>query len=65
VVTTPSKTKGHPVDKRNRFLRHLARVTKALPCDVFVRLAILVFRIVRLARRFFARAAHASRHVSL
>lgn len=47
------------MDQRNCLLWHLARVTQALPCDLFVRLAILVFRIVRLARRFFARAADA------
>jgi len=53
------------MDQRKRFLRHLARVIQALPCDLFVRLAILVFRIARLARRFFARAADALRRIPL
>lgn len=44
------------MEQRNRYLRHLTRVTKALPLDLFVRLLTVIFRIARLARRFFAAA---------
>ena len=49
--------------QRNRCLRHLTRVTGALPVDLLLRLAILVFRIARLARRFFESARLAAADV--
>ena len=49
------------MEQRNRYLRHLTRVLKPLPLDLLVRLSIVIFRIARLARRFFATAAVAPR----
>jgi hypothetical protein len=45
------------MDHGNRCLRHLTRVCRTIPGNLLVRLVILVFRIVRLVRRFFAAAA--------
>jgi len=51
------------MDQGNRCWRHLARVRQTLPCDLVPRLAILVFRVVRLVRRFFTTASHARANV--
>jgi len=54
-----------PMDQGTRFWRHLARVRQTLPSDLVLRLAILVFRVVRLARRFFTTAPHARANASV
>lgn len=51
------------MEQRNRCLRHLTRVIKPLPLDLLLQLLIVIFRIARLARRFFTAASDAPRGV--
>lgn len=53
------------MDQPNRSQRHLTRVMRVLPAGLFMRLAVLVFRIARLARRFFAAAPLAAADVQV